>query len=60
MQHLHRDGIGGEARDHRNSGCKSPGWAFIFKVGEEIERRVAGGDCNSSRHMAWRNNLIAL
>lgn len=42
MQHLHRDRIGGEARDHPQQQVPEPGMALIFELGEEIERRVAG------------------
>ena len=41
LQHLHRDRIGGEARDHPQQQMPEPGMALV-ELGEEIERRVAG------------------
>ena len=64
MQHPHHDRSGGEARDHPQQQVPEPGMALIFELGEEIERRVVAAAtmkaCSSSRHMAWRNNLITL
>ena len=42
MYHLHRNRVGGEARDHPEDQVPEARVALIAKLGEEIERRIAG------------------
>jgi len=49
MGHLHRHGIGGDARDQPEQKVPEAGMALVFKLGEKIER--AGACCGKHERL---------